>query len=79
MRTRGQAFGYLVEIASERPERLAGATRHADPAVRAAVADVLGESRNAAALQTVAPLTGDADAGVAAAAVRASKRLRGDA
>ena len=73
---RDQAMRYLLELA---PERAAAFTRRAQDGVarlRADVADVLGVSRDPAALAIVESMAGDADPIAARAAARASARLR---
>jgi len=73
---RDQTMGYLVEVA---PGRAAAFARQAQNPVarrRADVAQVLGVSRDPAALAVVEPLMQDGDPQVASAAQRAAARLR---
>ncbi len=71
-----RARGYLVEIATTRPDALSRPAQDPDAHVRADVADILGLTCNPAALPMVEALEHDADATVAQAAARAANRLR---
>jgi len=72
---RDQAMGYLREVVNGRTSAFAVAAKNPSPAIRGDVADLLGQSRDAAATTILGPLAQDADPGVAIAARRATARL----
>ena len=71
-----QAMAYLIELAPGRVSAFARQSQDPLARLRAEVADVLGVSRDPAALALVEPMTHDADPRVARAAGRAAARLR---
>ena len=74
-RLRDQAFGYLVELAPGRATAFGRFAQDPDPTIRTDIVDVLGLSRDPAALGAVEAATHDSDPRVAAAATRAATRL----
>jgi HEAT repeat protein len=75
--TRAQVHGYLIELGPDVVASLSPYLSDSNARVRAIVADVLGRSRNPAAVALVKPLLADPDAEVALAAERAMVRLQG--
>lgn len=73
---RDQAMGYLLEVAPGRAAAFARQAANPVARVRADLAQVLGVSRDPAALAVVEPLTQDRDRQVASAAQHAAARLR---
>jgi HEAT repeat protein len=74
-RLRDQALGYLIELAPGRTAAFGRFAQDPDPTIRTDIADVLGLSRDPAALGIVEPATRDSDPRVAGAAARAVARL----
>jgi HEAT repeat protein len=74
-RLRDQAIGYLIELAPGRTAAFGRFAQDPDPTIRTDIMDVLGLSRDPAALGIVEPATRDSDSRVAASATRAAARL----
>jgi HEAT repeat protein len=75
-RTRDRALSYLIEAAPGRTERFGRHLQDPDPAVRAALVDVLGLSDDPAAIVLLQPMSADPDQQVSRAVAQAMARLR---
>ena len=73
---RGQAKGYLIEIAPGRTGTFSHALLDGDPQIRADVCDVLGLAGDPAAIAVLEPLVQDREPQVSRAAERAIARLK---
>jgi HEAT repeat protein len=75
-RTRDRALSYLIEAAPGRTERFGRHLQDPDPAVRAALVGVLGQSDDPAAIVLLQPIGADPDQQVSRAVAQAMARLR---